>query len=159
MNIRASDIARFRKKVDQGHPLKCWEWRGTRGTRGYGQFKWYDIERGKFRTIGAHRFALYLAMNTVLPSDVFSNHLCMNRNCVNPSHLRAVDIATSNTENCATVPAINKKKTHCKRGHSFSGDNLGITKTWRYCKTCVRNYGVMRRSKIDLERGPGGEKV
>jgi len=42
----------------------------------------------------------------------------------------------------------NKKKTHCKRGHPFSGDNLAIDhRGHRYCKTCKRASGVNRNFK------------
>ena len=32
----------------------------------------------------------------------------------------------------------NSKKTHCKRGHPLSGENLGRSTTGRLCKTCER---------------------
>ena len=156
--IRASDVERFRTKFHCGDPLKCWEWEGTRGSRGYGQFKWYDSWRSKFRTIGAHRFALYVAMNTVLDKEIFTDHTCMNRNCVNPSHLRAVSILTSNTENANTAPAINKRKTHCIHGHEFTADNTATYRGWRYCRECKRVETLARyHRKRDLEKGAKNE--
>jgi hypothetical protein len=33
--------------------------------------------------------------------------------------------------------AINKRKTHCKRGHEFNKENTRITKKGRSCRICV----------------------
>lgn len=42
----------------------------------------------------------------------------------------------------------NKLKTHCKRGHPLSGDNLRVTKNARICKQCnrdrVRNWYIAK---------------
>lgn len=44
--------------------------------------------------------------------------------------------------------SANKKKTHCNRGHPYSGDNLYVGPGGsRYCKTCRRDYSRKYREK------------
>lgn len=74
------DVERFWSKVPDRpeDPDACWEWAGGRYPNGYGQF---NIGR---TAMGAHRFICA----GVLPGQV-AMHLCDNRPCVRPSHLRA----------------------------------------------------------------------
>lgn len=38
---------------------------------------------------------------------------------------------------------VNRKKTHCKRGHEFTPENTYLKKTGRECKTCQRIWNAM----------------
>lgn len=61
----------------------CWHWMKARTTTGYGHF---SIARVYYQ---AHRIAYILHRGTV-PTDMFLDHLCRNRWCVNPAHLEIV---------------------------------------------------------------------
>lgn len=84
---------RFRTYVDTSGD--CHEWIGARLEKGYGNF---NLPTG---AISAHRFAFEMA-NGQIPKGLEVDHICLNRACVNPSHLR---LATrkQNMENRAGV--------------------------------------------------------
>lgn len=42
----------------------------------------------------------------------------------------------------------NAQKTHCKRGHPYTGDNLITTATGRRCRECVRTRDERRNAEI-----------
>ncbi len=61
----------------------CWEWQASLGlAEGYGRFH-YDGRVGY-----AHRFAYEQCIGAI-PDGFVVDHICRNRRCVNPTHLRA----------------------------------------------------------------------
>lgn len=84
-----SDLAeRFWRKVRKG-PGECWTWTGARTSQGYGLFS-FRLPRGRRPGVGAHRTAWQLVHNRTLKKrKVVIRHVCGNRACVNPAHLRA----------------------------------------------------------------------
>jgi len=79
------------KYVDSDEYPGCWEWQGCRHYKdGYGQIKY----RGK--TLQVHRVAYALYIGEI-PGGMTVEHLCKNRLCCNPAHLRLL----SHEENCA----------------------------------------------------------
>lgn len=85
---------RFWAKVDKSG--ECWEWTGYKLKQGYGKYTAYWSE-GKQSTM-AHRFAYEQTHGCRLAPDIELDHMCFNKACVNPDHLR---LATSkqNKEN------------------------------------------------------------
>ena len=75
----------FVRKVRIGTPDQCWEWMGSVGGPGYGN--WYCDVPGFPRQGTAHRrtYALFFEH----PGDLQINHRCGNRRCCNPDHLYA----------------------------------------------------------------------
>lgn len=88
---------RFWKRVEKS--TACWVWQGRVARNGYGIF---SIRK---KTHVAHRFA-YLDTVGPIPSGIQLDHLCHNRRCVHPAHLR---FATNkqNNENPAGLRADN----------------------------------------------------
>lgn len=123
----------------------CWLWEGDVGENKngtlYGRF-WID---GKNRP--AHRVSLLLTYGSwpELPVD----HKCRVPLCVNPAHLEPVTTQV-NLLRGETLAAANARKTHCAKGHPFTGRNI----MWRpdgsrRCRTCeqVWNSAAHRARK------------
>lgn len=77
---RQAPIDRFWSKVDKSG--ECWVWLAYRDKDGYGKF-W---DRKKYM---AHRY-VYEKTYGEIPEGKQIDHICHNRACVNPEHLRLV---------------------------------------------------------------------
>lgn len=126
-------LSRFYSKVDKksNNENDCHIWLACKNTYGYGQF-WYDK-----KLVLAHRFIYCHVNNIELSTSQELDHICKNRACVNPIHLRIV----SKSENVLSgngITAINARKTHCKRGHEFTPENTFMNGGTRHCKICAK---------------------
>jgi hypothetical protein len=120
-------LTRFWSRVEK--TSTCWNWTDWIRQDGYGRF----FVDGK--TKYAHRVA-YELLKGPIPTGLTLDHLCRNRKCVNPDHLEAVT-NKANILRGKAPQAKNARKTHCKKGHPLSGDNLYINpKGERNCRTC-----------------------
>ena len=115
---------------------ECWNWCGYI-SHGYGKFY---INRREFN---AHRvsYDIFIGFNKL---DTVIDHICMNKKCVNPDHLREVEIRTNTLENSNCDAVLKSKQTHCKNGHRFTIDNTIVSYgkqggLRRNCRTCSDN--------------------
>lgn len=104
MITRISLSDRFWSKVRK--TATCWEWLGAVGGHGYGNIG----EGGRCgKTLRAHRVAYELLVGAV-PNGTVLDHVCHNKLCVNPAHLR---IATA-AQNLANSVIRKDNKLRCK---------------------------------------------
>lgn len=143
MNLLPKDIDRFWRKVIKGTNGDCWSWSGYVGKSGYVQF----FFNGKLGL--AHRFS-YMLHYGPIPDGEDIDHICRNRSCTNPAHLRVL----SHRENvlCGnTRPAKHAAQTHCLRGHPFTPENTYLNpRGERQCRKCMS----IRAGKLPLGQLP-----
>lgn len=130
-------IRRFITKFLVGD--ECWEWTASKDRGGYGTFKLDG------KTAIAHRVSYRLFVGEI-PKGLELDHLCRVRHCVNPKHLEPVTKAENTRRGIAGDQFRNR--THCVKGHPFSGDNLFVRKNGhRECRTCMRDRARAYRAK------------
>jgi HNH endonuclease len=126
----------------------CWLWTACLNSAGYGEF----CDR-RCRSRLAHRVAYELLVGPI-PAGLTLDHLCRVHNCINPAHLEAVTMRVNGLRG-DSPPAMNARKTHCKRGHEL-GSN-------RQCRVCIRQRtNEIRRQRISMglpRDGTGKEAI
>ena len=121
----------------------CIEWVGKLDRDGYGRA--FIVWAGK-RECLAHRIA-YLLESGAIPAGCEIDHVCGNRRCVNPDHLRAVPHAVNVKSADYVTNHRNRVKRECLRGHPLNGGNLILERTPRgYARKC-RQCRNTRRAK------------
>lgn len=126
---------RFVRKIAAGD-AGCWIWTACTNRQGYGELK--NAGGSKL----AHRVS-YQHFVGAIPLGYELHHICENPRCVRPDHLRAV----TRLEHARLGPQATK--THCKRGHELSPDNLIAGRPWRTCKRCHRErMATVRRGHV-----------
>jgi hypothetical protein len=124
-------------QIDHGRKEPCWEWQGAKDAKGYGHVSY----RG--RNSKTHRVFYEFAFGPI-PAGLVIDHVCRNRICCNPSHLRAVTPQVNTLENSEAIPALNLAKTRCPQDHDYTPENTyhyvlkGIR--IRRCKQCHSDY-------------------
>jgi hypothetical protein len=119
----------------------CWLWTGAKDGKGYGHLQ---VEPNRWRQ--AH-LVVYEELVGLVPPGQDLDHLCRIHACVNPDHLEPVRPSINIAR--APKPRIDRRliahrgtdhylgrRTHCKNGHPFTGDNLLIVRDRRRCRRC-----------------------
>lgn len=110
----------------------CQVWRHGKSKDGYGKTKHY--RHGKSVAWRVHRLA-YVALRGPIPDGMTVDHLCFNRACCNPDHLRLL----SNEENASRQ--IKSLMTTCSYGHKYDAANTVMRRNgakWRRrCAKCL----------------------
>lgn len=126
--MKLTTMGRWYKSYER--TKNCWVWTEVIGSNGYGRF-WAD---GKLWL--AHRFAFTLS-GRLIPDGLVIDHICRNRMCVNPEHLRTL----TSKENTLIGEGITAKRLRspvCAKGHPWKPETTRINpKTYgRQCEIC-----------------------
>ncbi len=123
---------RFWNKVIPEPNSGCWLWIGATSNKGYGYF---TIRRP--HSVRVHRMT-YEVIHGQIVSGLDIDHLCRTRCCCNPMHMEAVTRQV-NLLRGDTHASANAAKTHCKRGHALTADNIRPScGPRRACRECAR---------------------
>jgi hypothetical protein len=130
-------MRKFMEKVSTDEATGCMNWTGSMLHNGYGQVGW----RGRLWT--AHR-AFWVFSGNADPGAMDLDHVCRNRCCINPAHLRVV----TRSENLRAGFLARG----CKNGHPFRSDDFSTvrrsdgTQELR-CKVCHRERNKRAKSR------------
>jgi len=120
----------------------CWTWTGAYTRYGSGS-NGVVMRRGKVMRVRTtrhvHRIVYELVWGPIPPAFTI-DHLCVNRGCIRPSHLRTMSRA-ENVMRGRSVCAEHARQRACYRGHPLSGENVVRERgpngrVQRRCRTC-----------------------
>lgn len=125
-------------------PNGCWNWTSCLDRHGYGSVRYQGATRL------AHRVA-YVVTHGEIPKGLTIDHICRNRQCINPAHLEVA----SNTENMlrGMSPAARCARSQiCVAGHPFSVENTYVHNGKRWCRKCAaaRSRAYYARTRAGL---------
>lgn len=140
--IPAFEQERFLAKIRATED--CWIFEGAKSVQGYGCFS--IKSNGKHASYPAHRISYSLFVGCRDMRKVI-DHICRNKACVNPDHLREVSTRTNILENSAIEDIRNH--THCPNGHEYFESSTYIDKRWgsRVCRVC-KNLDDEKRRRL-----------
>lgn len=138
-NVSPETINRIFRRIQIDYKSGCWNWDKCLN-RGYGEVM---VEKSRHRI---HRF-MYAWMVAPIPKGKSKDtpvldHICNNRACCNPAHLRLV----SDTENILRgngATARKARQTHCHNGHLLPPPIRGH----RRCMICHRAWNNRNYAK------------
>jgi len=137
MSSQRSVHDRFWAKANGSGVDTCWKWTSAFCRQGYGMF--WMFGGGRL----AHRVAYELMIGEI-PEGLDLDHLCHQRDCVNPWHLEPVTRRVNLRRGNGTG------RTSCPQGHPYVTGNIYMERTGtKKCRTCViarvRAYKIRRR--------------
>lgn len=139
----ASAWDRWLNRVEIGD---CWQWLGAVSSSGYGALK-VEAETGSgLRTVSVHRWVWEQLVGPIPPPLVI-DHLCRNKLCCNPDHLRTVTQRANLAAGYGLAWRV-RRDGKCPRGHPWIAANMywsDAARTRQSCRACRDMREAARR--------------
>ena len=146
ITLDSEHLARFMAKIDVPNGDGCWPWMAGKKGGGYGNFYVAGIK------FGAHRVSYEHFHRDRISAGMQVDHVCRNRSCVRPDHLRVVTLKTNVLENSVGVTAKNLTKEFCPKGHEYSaGNTYQRPNGGRGCREC-RAIATIKYRRANLAK-------
>lgn len=137
MTAKKYILARVYKTSD------CWLWLHSLDGTGHPKAKYGG------KTVGVTRLA-YQAWHGALAPQVHVYTTCVNKLCVNPSHLTLERPTLINGRLASSRPRT-QPRTHCVNGHEYTPENL-ITKGKDHCRQCNKDRCRRYRARMKANK-------
>ncbi len=144
MHPKSTLPQRFLDKFQVDPETGCHVWTGSRGQKGYGNFR-----VGK-KVLDAYRFAYQVLIGPV-PTGLELDHLCRNRACVNPAHLEPVTHRENVRRGDLGAAQKRRQTSTCARGHV--DDFYTSPQGKRQCRQCVNLATQRYRERLRSTKG------
>jgi len=123
----------------------CWNWIGNKNGQGYGRVRFRGPKALVYRIMYAWIYGPIPNPKVANRDIPILDHICENKACVNPSHLRLVS-HRFNMLRGNSVSSINARKTHCKNGHPLPSTKNKFGK--RPCKICDATFAREKYRRV-----------
>lgn len=126
----------------------CWESQWSKQGKGYAVIS--QKVAGKVSVYLAHR-AAWTLYNGGIPQGMVVDHMCFNRACVRPDHLRLLTLR----ENTRNKLGVHVPAGQCKNGHPDSDLKLvksGRGKMQNVCTSCLRERNARTAERLRLAK-------
>ena len=123
----------------------CIEHEGARNAKGYGKVLRRSTNPDLPTVQMAHRWA-WIQAHGEIPEELLVRHKCDNPPCINVDHLELGTDEDNARDRDSRGRNFQVSKTHCPKGHPYSGDNLFVQATTgkRQCRTCLNEAALAR---------------
>ena len=147
MSMTERDLDRFLSKID--FVGECWDWTGAGHPKGYGMI-WLSGSM-----VWAHRVACWLRHGPPPEDKPTTDHLCKNRGCVNPEHLRWASMKEQSSGECrdnASIKVGDDIAIECIKRYLSGESQRKIARDFEVNQTTISDWITGRSRAHLLER-------
>ena len=147
INVKPEDVKsfnNFKEKLVLGGESECWTWNAAINKLHKRPMFWFNNTWGPAARASLYFKQGYLTKGLHVCHDPIA---CDNTLCVNPLHLREDTPSANSRDLLTTGKHNNKRKTHCKKNHEFTEDNIYYNSGRRHCKICRAEYHKKKDNK------------